>query len=129
MVSKGNLIVVDELDYDQLITSMRHAKTIITHGGPASIFLAWKLGKIPYVLPRKKQYHEHVDDHQVYFANYLYRQKRICLLDDELTLFWKHKKQCLGKPRLHTSEQLIHQLHEYVQQNDYLNTSPVKKSL
>lgn len=44
---------------------MRNADVIVTHGGAGSIFDALNLGKKIIVLPRLKQYNEHVDDHQV----------------------------------------------------------------
>ncbi|MBR5975912.1 MAG: multidrug MFS transporter [Clostridiales bacterium] len=41
------------------------SRIVITHGGPACFTEVLKAGKIPIVVPRKKKYGEHVDDHQI----------------------------------------------------------------
>lgn len=56
------------------------AKLIISHGGHATIYLALSLKKNVIVLPRQKNYGEHVNDHQVFFSEYLARQNLIKLL-------------------------------------------------
>ncbi|MGM9912840.1 glycosyltransferase [Floccifex sp.] len=40
----------------------------MTSGGPASFIMPLQIGKIPIVVPRQKQYDEHVNDHQVDFT-------------------------------------------------------------
>lgn len=45
------------------------ARIIITHGGPSSFIDALKIGKLPIVVPRQKQFNEHVNDHQLFFAS------------------------------------------------------------
>lgn len=47
---------------------MQEARVVVTHGGPASIMQALALGKVPVVVPRQARFGEHVDDHQVRFA-------------------------------------------------------------
>lgn len=58
------------LPYFRMKTYMSKARIIISHGGPATIYQAILAGKAPYVLPRKKAFVEHVDDHQVFFGIY-----------------------------------------------------------
>lgn len=53
---------------------MVKARVVVCHGGPATIYQALEAGKIPYVLPRKKEFGEHVDDHQVYFSEFMEKQ-------------------------------------------------------
>lgn len=62
------------LSYPRMKTYMANARVIVCHGGPATIFQAIESGKIPYVLPRKKEFGEHVDDHQVYFSEFMEKQ-------------------------------------------------------
>lgn len=50
---------------------MREARVVLTHGGPASIMQALSHGKIPIVVPRQPSFGEHVDGHQVAFAQRL----------------------------------------------------------
>lgn len=57
---------------NRLIESIRSANKIIIHGGPATLFLVVKYSKyMPLVIPRQKKYREHVDDHQLFFVEYL----------------------------------------------------------
>lgn len=53
------------LTADQMTTAMEGADVVITHGGAGSILTALGAGKVPVVLPRRAEYGEHVDDHQV----------------------------------------------------------------
>ncbi len=43
---------------------MRAADLIICHGGAGTLLSAIRLGKVPVVMPRRKAYGEHVNDHQ-----------------------------------------------------------------
>lgn len=47
---------------------VEQARIVITHGGPATFIMPLQLGKTPIVVPRQKQFDEHVNDHQVEFA-------------------------------------------------------------
>jgi UDP-N-acetylglucosamine transferase subunit ALG13 len=39
-------------------------------------------GKVPVVVPRRKKYGEHVDDHQVYFTRKLEEKRKIIAVHD-----------------------------------------------
>lgn len=56
------------LPYQQMVKNVADASIVITHGGPASFIMPLQIGKIPIVVPRKKKFDEHVNDHQVEFA-------------------------------------------------------------
>ncbi len=56
------------IPYQQMIKNVEDARIVITHGGPASFIMPLQIGKTPIVVPRQKQYEEHVNDHQVEFA-------------------------------------------------------------
>ena len=47
---------------------MNRADIIITHGGPATFMGAIAKGKKPIVVPRQEKFGEHVNDHQIEFA-------------------------------------------------------------
>lgn len=53
-------------DMDKLIDE---ARIVITHGGPSSFIAPLQKGKIPIVVPRQKQYEEHVNNHQLNFVD------------------------------------------------------------
>lgn len=70
------------LKFDSMTEKMEKARIIITHGGASSIILAFHSGKIPIVVPRQKKYHEHVDNHQVYFCRKLEQKGEIIAIYD-----------------------------------------------
>lgn len=55
--------------YDKMVELVQQARVVITHGGPSSFIMPLQIGKIPVVVPRQKQYGEHVNDHQVDFCH------------------------------------------------------------
>lgn len=54
--------------YDKMLELVKQARMVITHGGPSSFIMPLQIGKIPIVVPRQKQYGEHVNDHQLEFC-------------------------------------------------------------
>jgi UDP-N-acetylglucosamine transferase subunit ALG13 len=56
------------IPYQQMLKNVEDARIVITHGGPASFIMPLQIGKIPIVVPRRKKYDEHVNNHQVEFA-------------------------------------------------------------
>lgn len=56
------------LSYKEMVKNVAEARIVITHGGPASFIMPLQIGKTPIVVPRQKQFNEHVNDHQVDFA-------------------------------------------------------------
>lgn len=54
--------------YQQMVRNVADSRIVITHGGPSSFIMPLQVGKIPIVVPRQKQFDEHVNDHQVDFA-------------------------------------------------------------
>ena len=57
--------------YSEMVENMKQARIVITHGGPSSFIMALQYGKVPVVVPRKKEFKEHVNDHQADFCNEL----------------------------------------------------------
>jgi UDP-N-acetylglucosamine transferase subunit ALG13 len=53
------------LSIDEFQEWMERADLIICHGGCGTLLHAVRLGKAPVVMPRRKKYSEHVNDHQV----------------------------------------------------------------
>ncbi len=56
------------MGYAQMQESLQRARLVITHGGPSSFMEAIRAGHIPVVVPRQKQYDEHINDHQMEFV-------------------------------------------------------------
>ncbi len=51
-----------------LASYIEKARIVVTHGGVSSIIAALQKGKIPIVVPRRKEFNEHVNNHQVEFC-------------------------------------------------------------
>ncbi|MCO4540841.1 Glycosyl transferase CpsG [Streptococcus infantarius subsp. infantarius] len=56
------------ISFDKMSELMETSDIIITHGGPATFMSTIANGKKPIVVPRQEKYAEHVNDHQVDFA-------------------------------------------------------------
>lgn len=54
--------------YDEMENYIEIAETVICHGGPATFMGVLNKDKVPIVVPRQAKYGEHVNDHQVEFA-------------------------------------------------------------
>lgn len=75
------------IGYDEMQKYIQDARIVVTHGGPASFIAPLSIGKIPIVVPRKKEFNEHVNNHQLEFAKQVeQRMKNIIVAenDDEL---------------------------------------------
>lgn len=51
-----------------MVKNVKDARIVITHGGPASFIMPLQIGKVPIVVPRQKEFDEHVNNHQVDFS-------------------------------------------------------------
>lgn len=100
------------LPYEEMIKKVEAARIVITHGGPASFIMPLQMGKIPIVVPRQKQYSEHVNDHQVEFARAVAeRMGTIIVVEDVSTLgdvICEYEERCrkLSKLQIADSDSL-----------------------
>lgn len=66
-----------------MVENVEKSHIVITHGGPSSIILSLQFGKVPIVVPRQKQFGEHVNDHQVEFVRQIaMRQGNVITIED-----------------------------------------------
>lgn len=56
------------IPYDEMQKNIEKSRIVVTHGGPASFIAPLAIGKIPVVVPRKKEFNEHVNNHQLDFS-------------------------------------------------------------
>lgn len=85
--------------YDKMLELVDNARLIITHGGPSSYFMSLKVGKVPIVVPRKAEFNEHVNDHQVAYCREVEkRQGNIIVIEeiDELGRVLDHYDEIAG---------------------------------
>ncbi|HEY3766655.1 MAG TPA: glycosyltransferase [Gaiellales bacterium] len=71
------------LGHAEMEAMVREAAVVVCHGGPGTIMLASTLGKRPIVVPRRKRYGEHVDDHQCSFTERIAAEGAIILAQSE----------------------------------------------
>jgi len=71
------------LPFDQMRTHLLEADTVVCHGGVGTILLALELGKIPLVLPRRAEFGEQLDDHQLDLVSRLREGNRVIVADTE----------------------------------------------
>lgn len=69
--------------YSEMVANINKARIVITHGGPSSFIMPLQVGKIPIVVPRQKEFDEHVNNHQVEFCDQVAkRQGNIIVVED-----------------------------------------------
>lgn len=69
--------------YKTMVELVDKARIVITHGGPSSFIMPLQIGKVPVVVPRMKEFDEHVNDHQLEFARAVAeRQGNIIVIED-----------------------------------------------
>lgn len=54
--------------YQEMLRLVEKARIVITHGGPSSFIMPLQIGKTPIVVPRRYEFNEHVNNHQVSFS-------------------------------------------------------------
>lgn len=72
------------ISYDEMQKHIQEARIVVTHGGPASFIAPISIGKIPIVVPRKKEFNEHVNNHQLEFSKQVeQRMQNIIVAEDD----------------------------------------------
>lgn len=61
--------------YKEMVQNVAEARIVISHGGPASFIMSLQVGKIPIVVPRMKQFDEHINDHQIDFVKAVHKRQ------------------------------------------------------
>ncbi len=56
------------ISFKKMICMINQAKIVVSHAGVGSTILCLSLGKIPIIISRRSELGEHVDNHQVEFA-------------------------------------------------------------
>ncbi len=120
------------LAYEEMEKAFKDASVVICHGGPATIMQARLYGKKPIVVPRQKQYGEHINDHQVAFCTRLEKQKLIsCVFNIQdlknVTLFNQNTDHTIDtSPQLETNKAISELCQKLIQ---YCHTFEVAKKL
>jgi len=70
------------LSFGEVCESIQKASVVITHAGAGSTLVCIQQGKHPIMVPRRSRWSEHVDDHQVPFAQKLGSGGLATVVDD-----------------------------------------------
>lgn len=73
--------VIPFLPMDEFTFSLKKSTLVIIHGGAGSIINALNVNKTPLVIPRRKFYKEHIDDHQYELSLVLNQLNRIVMIN------------------------------------------------
>ena len=74
--------------YKMMQEYVEKARIVITHGGPSSFLAPLQMGKVPIVVPRQKQFGEHVNDHQVEFCRAVQKRMGNIILVEDVGELW-----------------------------------------
>jgi UDP-N-acetylglucosamine transferase subunit ALG13 len=99
-IKAKNVILYRYLPFQKMEQYIKQARIIVTHGGPATIYQVLAVGKIPYVLPRKKIHGEHVNDHQVIFVEMLQQKKLIKSLSPFIEMSFLNENTIALRPKI-----------------------------
>lgn len=85
------------LDLETINQMTESADVVITHGGPASFLNVISFGKRPIVVPRQLKFNEHVNNHQLEFAEQIVQRNYpidlVINIDDLMSVITENKNQ------------------------------------
>lgn len=70
--------------YTEIGKTIEDARIVITHGGPSSFIIPLQIGKVPIVVPRRYEFSEHVNNHQVMFCKAVEERERNIIVVEEI---------------------------------------------
>jgi len=73
---------VEYLPFEQVLEHIRSARAVVMHAGVGSVMISLANGKRPIVMARRRQFGEHVDDHQVELARRMEANGLVTVADD-----------------------------------------------
>lgn len=83
----------------EVLTALRRATAVVSHGGPGTIMSCRTQGTVPIVVPRRRRWGEAVDDHQVEFSRRLAARGEIFLAQTRADL-WTVLDRAVSKPTI-----------------------------
>lgn len=75
------------LPYDEMVDALKSSDVVIAHAGVGTLLQCLHQKKIPILYPRRARLGEHVDDHQIMFAQVIEARKRALVAYDPERLF------------------------------------------
>lgn len=95
--------------YKEMLELIKKAKFVISHGGAGSIIDVLSIEKPLIVVPRRKKYNEHTDDHQVQLAKILNKKGKVLVAFEkrELEKAIEKIRKRKFKPKIKRPEKII----------------------
>lgn len=90
-------------DFERLTAD---AELLIFHAGAGSVIHALRAGKVPVVVPRRAEFKELVDDHQIEFAEALSQARRVVVVHDVAYLLDAVKRAMTLQRKVHSEARL-----------------------
>lgn len=110
------------LPYRDLMEQLSRARIVVSHAGTGIVLLCARLGKIPIVVPRRRCFGEHVDDHQLELAQRMAQAGVVLLAErsEELgpLVINYERRAATVRSRPHVPPVLASALSEYLQLSD-----------
>ncbi len=75
------------IPHPELVEMFSMADVVVSHGGPSTVMDARMVGRLPVVVARNPEFGEHVDAHQMRFAEHLRRHNLAVVIDDKAAFF------------------------------------------
>ncbi len=76
----------DLIPHEELLAMIAQATVVISHGGPSTVMDVRSKGCMPIVIGRNPEFGEHVDEHQMRFADHLGRHEMAICVSDQSAL-------------------------------------------
>jgi UDP-N-acetylglucosamine transferase subunit ALG13 len=70
------------MQFPEVVEGMDEAEVVVCHAGAGSILCALRVGHVPVVVPRLRQFAETVDDHQVELARALAAEGKVVCVEE-----------------------------------------------
>ena len=105
--------------YSEMVELVEQARIVITHGGPSSFIMPLQIGKIPIVVPRKKEYDEHVNDHQIQLLEAFESKGYIIYMRDldRIEEYLKQAETFAPEPYVSQRDHMIGLIESWIEEN------------
>lgn len=113
------------MEMEEFENAVKTSQVLIMHAGAGSIIHAVQMGKRPIVIPRLQKFNEHVDDHQLEFAERLAQNDIVYLCQERADIrvsiediMKKGPEACKSQKHMLIAELLNERLNFYAKQLD-----------
>jgi UDP-N-acetylglucosamine transferase subunit ALG13 len=69
------------LSFPKMVEAISEARIVVSHAGVGAMLLCARLGKVPVIVPRRKCFGEHLDDHQLELSGKMVEMGRAILAE------------------------------------------------